>query len=137
LGEVRIGLALSDPLGITAQPLESLRPAGPRKAIDAIVRVAREHEVHTVLVGLPLLLSGEEGTQATHARAVAEQLGKRLSGVRVVLWDERLTTVQAERTLIEAGMRRKKRKRTVDSLAALLILQSYLDAPATSDADDA
>jgi putative Holliday junction resolvase len=136
LGEVRIGLALSDPLGITAQPLESLHPTGPRKAIDAIVRVARHHEVHTVVVGLPLLLSGEEGTQAAHAREVAEQLRRRLAGVRVELWDERLTTVQAERTLIEAGMRRKKRKRNVDSLAALLILQSYLDAPTTRGAED-
>ena len=95
LGKVRIGLALSDPLGITAQPLTLLRPTGPRKAIDAIVRAARENEAVTLVLGLPLLLSGEEGTKAVEAREAAERLRRRLPGVRVVLWDERLSTVQA------------------------------------------
>lgn len=128
LGTKRIGLALSDPLGITAQPLETLNRVGPRKDLRALEDCVRRNGVTRVVVGLPLLLSGEEGSQAAAAREEAERLRQRLGNVPVVLWDERLTTVQAERAMLEGNVRRRKRKTRVDALAAVLILQGYLDA---------
>jgi putative Holliday junction resolvase len=128
LGEVRIGLALSDLLGLTAQPLANLKRVGPKKDLRALAALAREHDVTTVVIGLPLLLSGEEGDKAQEAREFAEGLGRHIHGVRIVLWDERMTTVQAERAMLEGNVRRRKRRQKVDSLAATLILQSFLDS---------
>jgi putative Holliday junction resolvase len=128
LGDVRVGLALSDPLGISAQPLESLPRVGPRKDLERIARLVEDAGVSTVVVGLPLLMSGEEGPRALAAREFAERLGRRLRGVGVELWDERLTTVQAERALISSNVRRGKRRSVVDAAAAILILQNWLDA---------
>jgi putative Holliday junction resolvase len=128
LGEATIGLALSDPLGITAQPVEPLRRVGPRKDLQRLRRLIGDRGVGTVVVGLPLLLSGEEGDAARDAREFAEVLRRRFPELVIDLWDERLTTVEAERVLIAADVRRDKRKRVVDTLAAVLILQGYLDA---------
>ncbi len=128
LGDSRHGLALSDPLGITAQPLESIDSIGPRKDLRCIEQLVRERDVRTVVVGLPRLLSGAEGSRAAASREFAESLSRRLAGVDVELWDERLTTVEAERTMISGGVRRSVRKRRVDAVAAALILQSFLDA---------
>jgi putative Holliday junction resolvase len=128
LGEARIGLALSDPLGITAQPHGFLERIGPKKDLAVIAELVREHEVAIVVVGLPKLLSGNEGSKAAEAREMAERLRRRLGGVAVELWDERLTTVEAERTLVAGKVRRQRRRERVDSLAAALILQGYLDA---------
>ena len=128
LGEVRIGLALSDPLGVTAQPLETMNRVGPKKDLRALAALARERDVATVVIGLPLLLSGEEGSKAQEAREFAENLRRHLQGARIELWDERMTTVMAERAMIEGSVRRRKRREKVDSLAAVLILQSYLDS---------
>jgi putative Holliday junction resolvase len=128
LGEVRIGLALSDSLGITAQPLGFLKRVGPKKDLAAIAELIDRHDVKTVVVGLPRLLSGEEGSKAAEAREVAERLARRLPRVAVELWDERLTTVEAERTLVAGNVRRRRRRERVDSLAAALILQGYLEA---------
>lgn len=127
-GEVRIGLALSDPLGLTAQPLATLDSVGPRKSRNRIAELVAAHEVGRVVVGFPLLLSGEEGDRAIATREWAERLERRLQRVPVTLWDERLTSVQAERTMIAGDVRRGKRRERVDALAAVLILQSYLDA---------
>lgn len=128
LGDVRVGVALSDPMGWTAQPLPTI-PAksagGPVKAVAALVR---EHDVETVVVGLPLLLSGEEGERARLSRAFGARLGAEFPGLEIVLWDERMTSSQAERQMIADGVRRNRRKATVDAVAATLILQSYLDA---------
>jgi putative Holliday junction resolvase len=126
-GSHRIGVAVSDPLGITAQQLSAIRRVGDRRDIEAIAAVAGEYGVETVLIGLPLLSGGTEGTQAAKARAFAAKVHDRL-GLPVVTWDERFTTVQAERHLIESGVRREKRKEIRDSLAAALLLQSALDA---------
>jgi putative Holliday junction resolvase len=126
-GSHRIGVAVSDPLGITAQQLPAIRREGDRKDIEAIAALAGEYGVETVLIGLPLLAGGTEGTQAAKARVFASKVHERL-GLPVVTWDERFTTVQAERHLIEAGVRREKRKEVRDSLAAALLLQSALDA---------
>ncbi len=127
-GSVRIGLALSDPLGVTAQPMPHLERVGARRDLNNIAGLVREHEVQTVVIGLPLTLAGEEGESARASREMAEGLGRRLPGVRIELWDERLTTAQAERTMVAGGTRRAKRRQRIDSLAATLILQSWLDA---------
>ena len=129
-GSVRIGLALSDSLGITAQPIEHLECVGSRRDLNNISVCVREHDVRTVVVGLPLTLSGEEGEAARASRDLASGLERRLPGVRIDLWDERLTTVQAERTMVAGKQRRAKRRQRIDSLAAALILQSWLDAQA-------
>lgn len=126
-GSRRIGVAMSDPLGITAQQLPAIRREGDRRDIDAIANLAVEYQVETVVIGLPVRSDGTEGTQAARARAFGDKVRDRL-GVPVVTWDERLTTAQAERYLIEAGVRREKRKEVRDSLAAALLLQSVLDA---------
>ena len=124
LGTVRVGVALSDPLGMTAQPLEVIE----RHTLIARVReLVAEHEVTRVIVGLPLQLDGKVGQAAQSAKAAAKELQAALS-VPVQLWDERMTTAAAQRMLIGANVRRDKRKQTVDKVAAALILQSYLDA---------
>ena len=127
LGEVTIGLALSDPLGITAQPVDPLRCVGPRKDLNRLAEIIEARDVGKVVIGLPLMLSGDEGTAARGAREFAERLSRRLPGLSVELWDERLTTVQAERELLAADVRRDKRRKVVDGLAAAIILQNYLE----------
>lgn len=126
-GSRRIGVAVSDPLGITAQQLPAIRREGDRKDVDAIACVAGEYCVETVVIGLPLLPGGTEGTQASKVRQFALKVNERL-GLPVIPWDERFTTAQAERHLIESGVRREKRREVRDSLAAALLLQSALDA---------
>lgn len=128
LGEKRIGLALSDPLGVTAQPLPRIDRRGPRKDPEAVVAVVREYDVVEVVLGLPLTLSGEEGTQADGAREFGAGLAAILGeGVTLSYWDERLTTREAERVMIDGGARRNRRKDKIDSLAATIILQNVLD----------
>jgi putative Holliday junction resolvase len=125
-GSHRIGTAVSDPLGITAQPLVAIRRQGERRDIDAVGDLVREYSVRTVLIGLPLHLSGEEGIQAKQARRFGERIAEHL-GIPVETWDERMTTAQAERHLIASGVRRKRRKEIRDSLSAVILLQSALD----------
>lgn len=125
-GSRRIGMAVSDPLGITAQPLPPLLRQGNNRDIEAIGALAREYAVHSVLIGLPLTMSGEEGTQAKQAKTFGEKIAERL-GIPVETWDERMTTVQAERHLLASGVRRKKRKELRDSLSAVILLQTALD----------
>ena len=125
-GSRRIGVAVSDPLGLTAQPLPALPREGDRKDIAAIGRLAAGMEVTAVVVGLPLLLNGDEGPQAARARAFGERLSAELS-LPVTMWDERLTTVQSERHLVDSGVRRERRKEIRDSLSAMFLLQSFLD----------
>jgi len=125
-GSHRIGTAVSDPLGITAQPLVAIQRQGESWDIEAIGALVREYSVRSVLIGLPLHLSGEEGTQAKQARQFGERIAERL-GIPVETWDERMTTAQAERHLIASGVRRKKRKEIRDSLSAVILLQSALD----------
>jgi putative Holliday junction resolvase len=125
-GSHRIGTAVSDPLGITAQPLVAIQRQGENRDIEAVGDLVREYSVRTVLIGLPLHLSGEEGTQAKQARRFGERIAERL-GIPVETWDERMTTAQAERHLIASGVRRKKRKEIRDSLSAVILLQSALD----------
>lgn len=130
LGQRRVGVALSDELGLTAQGLPTLYPANKRQLLAQIARLAAEKQVGLILVGLPLLLSGEQGSQAQQARQFAEALARR-TGLPVELLDERFTTVQAQRVLRSSGVRLRKRiAPVVDRLAAVLLLQTYLDARA-------
>lgn len=123
-----MGLALSDPSRRIAQPLGALRCKGPRRDLVELRRIVHEHDVARVVVGLPLTMAGAEGRAAVAARAFAGSLRTALVGLDVELWDERLTTVEAERLLAEAQVKRKRRREVVDSLAAMLILQGFLEA---------
>lgn len=125
-GSRRIGVAISDPLGIIARPLPCIRRRGDNRDIEAIAALVREFSVESVVLGLPLTLDGNEGDQAKKAISFGEKIRDRV-GVAVETWDERMTTVQAERHLIASGVRREKRKELRDSLSAVLLLQSALD----------
>jgi len=127
VGRSRIGAALSDPGGTLASPLGTVETRGSGEGLDEICRWVAQHGVVHVVVGHPLLLDGREGEEARRVREWAGQLQERLS-VPVELWDERLTTAMAERALLESGMRRERRRRHRDAVAAALILQNYLDA---------
>jgi putative Holliday junction resolvase len=124
-GERRIGLAVSDPEGILATPLGTLEPRGVEDALERVAATAREEEVAAVVVGLPLLLSGERGTAARSAEAFAAGLAARLE-VPVDTYDERLTSALSQRRLREAGVRARGRKGVVDAGAAVALLESYL-----------
>jgi len=124
-GTVRLGLALSDPGGRIAAPLATLVVDGGE--VEEIATLVLEHEVETVVVGHPRKLDGTRGDAALAAEALAEQIGAR-TGLPVDLWDERLTSVQAERGLIAQGAKRRARREGTDRVAAAIILQSYLDA---------
>jgi putative Holliday junction resolvase len=129
VGERRIGIALSDPFGHFAQPYATLERRSAAADIEQLSAIAREHGVAALVVGLPLHMSGEESEMAGKIRGFADRLGTALA-LPVQYWDERLTSQEAERTLIAGGVRRNKRKRVVDQVAAVLILQGYLDSMA-------
>ena len=128
LGDVRVGVALSDPMGWTAQPLPTISAKAEGGPVGAVAALAGEHDVGTVVVGLPLHLSGEEGERARLSRSFAARLEKAAPDLDVVLWDERLTSHEAKRLMIDGGDRRRRRRGRVDEVAAALILQSFLDA---------
>lgn len=129
LGEVRIGIALSDPGQVVASPAETLHvPRGDdAPALDALADATVRHDAAGVVVGYPRRLDGREGSAAARARRFAEQLRGR-TGLPVVLWDERFTTVEAERALIQGDVSRADRKDTIDRVAASVLLQSVLEA---------
>lgn len=131
LGKRRIGLALSDPLGITAQGLPTLERTNIREDLAALNRIAAEHEVGFILMGLPLHMTGREGRQAQYTKDFVKRLAA-FTGLEVRLWDERLTTVEATRVLKESGISIAKRAKAVDKLAAQILLQSYLSTGAIS-----
>lgn len=122
-GTKRVGLAISDSLGITARPLSVV----PRSAVvDEVVNLVKEHDIGTIVVGLPTGLSGDEGMSASEARKLADELGA-ATGAEVILADERYTSRMADDALLESGMKRRKRRENVDKVAAAIILQDYLD----------
>jgi putative Holliday junction resolvase len=127
LGKKRIGLALSDELGVTAQGLETLQRTNIREDLARLSQLAAEKNVTLILMGNPLHMSGREGRQTEYARDFGERLGA-ASGIPVKFWDERLTTVAAERVLRESGISIEKRAKAVDRLAAVILLESYLDS---------
>lgn len=126
IGDKRVGIALSDPMKIVANPFDTLKRVEIKGDINKIVKMIEENDVETVVCGLPKLLNNTESLQTQKAREFADMLKERTTA-KVVMMDERLTTVQAQRVLLEADVRREKRKEVIDKLAATVILQSYLE----------
>ena len=129
-GARTVGVAVSDPLGLTAQGVETVRRENEnqlRRTLARLEALIAQYQVEKIVVGYPKHMNGDIGERAEKSAAFAEKLRKR-TGLPVELWDERLTTVAADRALIEAGVRRENRKHYVDKIAAVLILQGYLDS---------
>jgi putative Holliday junction resolvase len=124
---VRVGLALSDPTGIIAQPLQVVDARNVDALFAELRAIASERQVGELVVGLPLRLDGEEGPAAAAARAFAERLGAALK-LPVTLWDERLSTAGADRAMLDSDLSRAQRRKRRDKVAAQIFLQSYLDA---------
>ena len=127
LGKKRIGLAISDPLGITAQGLPNLVRVNKRTDFAALEQILRERQVGLILMGNPINMRGDEGRQSGWVREFAQAIEKR-TGLPVKLWDERLTSVEAGRVLRSSGISIEKRAAAVDRLSAVILLQSYLDS---------
>lgn len=127
VGSRRIGLAISDPLGITAQGLETLQRRNKRTDFAALEAVIGQYAVKEIVIGLPLRMSGEAGTQSAKMQDFAEELRKRFH-LPVHLWDERLTSAEANRLLRETELSIEKRAKAVDRMAAVLILQGWMES---------
>ena len=134
VGDRRIGIAVSDPLGVTAQPVETYTRVGYGPDARHIAAIAQQYGTSRILCGLPRNMDGTQGFQTDKVREFAAKLEE--LGLSVAYYDERLTTVLAERALLEADMRRDRRKQKVDMIAAVMILQSYLDAQASAVAQE-
>ena len=115
-------------MGMIANGVETIRRTTEEKDYARIAELIKEHEVDTLVVGYPKNMNGTIGERAEACAAMAETLRTMFPGVEVVLWDERLSTVAAEKVLVDADMRRKKRKKVIDMMAAVVILQNYLDS---------
>ncbi|MGE5582803.1 MAG: Holliday junction resolvase RuvX [Bacillota bacterium] len=128
LGERRIGLALSDPLEITAQTLTVWQRKGSLKEdLKFLLEIIEEYEVTGLVLGLPRNMNGTEGPMAEKARFFGAEL-ERLAGIKVIYWDERLSTSSAQRALLEGDVSRRKRRQKIDKIAAAIILQNFLDS---------
>lgn len=133
-GSKTVGVAISDPLGFTAQGLEIIRrdrESKIRQTLARIEEIIEEYEVKSIVLGLPKNMDGTEGERVQKTRAFAEDIERR-TGIEVQFWDERLTTVAADKIMMETGIRRENRKEYVDEIAAMLILQGYLDSKRNS-----
>lgn len=125
VGDARIGVAVSDELGITAQGIGVVQRVGGKRDLEALAQMLGPYTPERVVVGLPLNMNGTEGPQAARVRAFADKVGAHL-GLPIEFWDERLTTVAAERILLEADVSRRRRKDVIDKVAAALILEGFL-----------
>ncbi|MDO4942063.1 MAG: Holliday junction resolvase RuvX [Lachnospiraceae bacterium] len=129
-GTKTVGVAVSDGLGITAQSIETITRKSPnklRKTLARIEALIKQYDVEKIILGYPKNMNNTEGDRAAQTQAFKEQLERR-TGLPVILWDERLTTIESERILMSGGVRRENRKAVIDQLAASIILQSYMDA---------
>ena len=129
-GSKSVGFAISDPLGITAQAIETICRKDEnklRKTCARIEALIEEYKVERIVLGLPKHMNNDIGDRAERSLEFGKMLSRR-TGLEVVMWDERLTTVEAERTLIENKVRREDRKKYIDKIAAVFILQGYLDS---------
>ncbi|MGB8406865.1 MAG: Holliday junction resolvase RuvX [Mycobacterium sp.] len=143
VGTVRIGVAVCDPDGILATPLETVRRDKTNKHLGRLVKLAGEHDAVEIIVGLPRTLKDKSSSSARDAVEVADALAARLATIPIRMADERLTTVSAQRSLREAGVRAKGQRQMIDQVAAVGILQTWLDqrrsalaTPADSEADE-
>jgi putative Holliday junction resolvase len=127
VGSRRIGIAISDPLGLTAQGLPTLQRQNKRLDFEQLAKIISDYQISEIVVGYPLRLSGMEGIQSEKMQLFAEELRKKF-GLPVHLWDERLTSTQANRLLRETDLSIKKRGQAVDRMAAMLILQNWMEA---------
>ncbi|WP_374721737.1 Holliday junction resolvase RuvX [Peribacillus tepidiphilus] len=129
VGSKTVGVAISDAMGWTAQGIETIKINEDQKqfGFERIEQLVKEYEVSKIVVGLPKNMNGTIGPRGEASKAYAEAIEKRLH-IPVVLWDERLSTMAAERVLLEADMSRAKRKKVIDKMAAVMILQGYLDS---------
>ncbi len=125
IGNKRVGVAISDELGIIAQPLETILWEGAELLAEKLRVMITDYEVETLVIGLPVHMSGKEGVEARNIRELADYLSSELD-VTVDLWDERLTSVEAERILINGNIKRNNRKKNIDKIAAAIILKGYL-----------
>ena len=125
-GDARLGFALSDPMGIIASPLEVYNRKGLAADLKYIADLIKAKEVDAVIIGLPVNMDGTKGVRAEKSLEFGDKL-KEFCGVNIDYMDERLSTVSAEKALIEGNMRREKRKEVIDKIAAQIILQNYLD----------
>ena len=128
-GSKTVGVAISDPLGITAQGIETIERKEEnklRKTLARIEELVKEYEVEKIVLGFPKNMNNTIGERAEKSLELKAMLERRI-GIPVIMWDERLTTVEAERTLMESNVRRENRKKYVDKIAAVFILQGYLD----------
>ena len=133
-GSKTVGVAISDPLGITAQGIETITRKDEnklRKTCARIEALIEEYQVEKIVIGLPKHMNNDIGIRAEKSMEFAEML-KRRTGLEVQMWDERLTTVSAEKALMESGVRRENRKAVIDQIAAVFILQGYLDCQANA-----
>ena len=135
VGTKTIGVAASDALGLTAQTVTTVRRTQLKADLAALAALVREYEAERFVVGLPLNMDGSEGPRAEATRRFVTALTEAL-GLPVELWDERLSTVAAQRTLLEADLSRAKRREVIDQMAAQFILQGWLDARRPAHADD-
>ncbi len=127
LGDVRTGVAVSDPSGLLASGIATLHGLNPYELTQKIKELAAQYEIQTVIMGMPMNMDGSHGFRAEKVRAFGDALAEK-TGLRVIYVDERLTTMQASRYLNASDVRGKKRKDTIDTLSAQIILQDYLDA---------
>lgn len=128
VGEKRIGVAVSDLLGLLAQPVETVLRKSGKDAIRQIGEILKRDHIRTVVVGLPKNMDGSEGFQAENTRKFAQKLTEMFSDVEIVYWDERLTSKMAYQSLSHIKVEKAKEKKLIDTVAAVHILQSYLDA---------
>ena len=127
VGDKTIGVAVSDLMGLTAQGVKTIKRVGKKKDIEALKEIIKERQVNKIVSGLPKNMNGTLGPQGEKVLKLCELI-KEETGLEIDFWDERLTTVAAERSLIEGDVSRKKRKKVIDMLAAVIILQGYLDS---------
>ncbi len=133
IGDATIGVAVSDLLGLTAQGVETIRRTSAKDDLKRLAELVAQFEATTFVIGLPKNMDGTEGSRCELVRKFAAKIGAALPDVKQIFWDERLSTVAASKALIAADVSRRKRKRVIDKMAAVYILQGWLDGKSASN----
>lgn len=128
VGDKTIGIAVSDQLGLTAQGVEVIRRTSPENDFKRLTELVQNYEAETILIGLPKNMNGTIGVRGEIVQQFTEKVKVTFPGCKIILWDERLSTVAAEKALISADVSRAKRRKVIDKMAAVFILQGYLDS---------